>query len=89
MNKKQLRVYAKKFEGASDFARLVFGIIALLGFLKLMDFFTNTTMMTFALLFYAALIGFAYWWVQREWRALRVPPKKSVRRKPPAPKEAP
>ena len=88
MNKKQLRVYAKKVEGASDFARLVLGILAVLGFFKLMDLFTNTTAMGIALAIYAGLVGFGYWWARRQWRALLAPPPKPVRTKPPPTKDA-
>lgn len=87
MNKKQLRVYAKKFESASGIARIIFGIIALLGFLKLMDLFTNATLMYTALGIYAGLLGFGYWWVRREWLALLAPPPKPVRKKKPTPVE--
>ena len=89
MDKKQLRLYAKKVEGASDFVRLVFCLIAVLGFLKLMNFFTNATMMLFALLCYAALVGVVYWWVRREWRVLLAPLPRAVKRKPSVPKEVP
>lgn len=84
MNKKQLRVYAAKFEGASAVARLTFGIVALLGFLQLMNVFVSTTAMVIALSIYTVVLGFGYWWVRREWRALLAPLPKTVRKKIPA-----
>lgn len=87
MNKKQLRIYAVKFEGASDIVRIIAGVLALLGFLKLMDLFTNTTAMSIALLVYVCALGFGYWWCRREWRALLAPPPKPVRKKKPVPVE--
>ena len=88
MNKKQLRVYAEKFEGVSDFVRLVSGVIAVWGFLTLVSFFNNATALGIASAIYVGLLGFVYWWVRREWRALLAPLPKVVKRKPLPPKDA-
>ena len=89
MDKKQLRLYAKKFEGLADIARIVFGIAALLGLIKFMDWFSNTSVMMIACAMYVGILSVAYWWVRREWRALFAPPPKPVRKKPAPPKETP
>jgi hypothetical protein len=82
MNKTQLRAYAKKFENVSDIVRIIFGIVALLLFLKLMNIFTTTTAMATAFLIYGAIVVSGYWWVRREWRALLAPLPKKPKKKP-------
>lgn len=82
MNKKQLRLYAKKFEGASDLARMIFSILAVLGLWYFLNFFMSTQAMVIAGGMYACVMGFAYWWVRGQWRALLAPPPKPVKKKP-------
>lgn len=91
MNKKQLRVYAQKFEGASDLARMVFIILALFLFWILLDFFSGGTAMVVFGIVYVGIIGSLYWWVRSQWRALLAPPPKRKKpvKKPEPPQETP
>lgn len=85
MNKKQLRLYAAKFEGVGEIARLFFVLVAIMGLWKLMEFFSGLTSVLTASVIYIGLVALAYWLIRREWRALLAPLPKPVRRKIPAP----
>lgn len=91
MNKKQLRVYAKKVEGASELGRLIFIILALLIFWKLLEFISNGTAMVIFGMVYAGAFGGLYWWLRSQWRALLAPPpkRKTTVKKPAPPQENP
>lgn len=90
MNKKQLRLYAAKFEGAGEIARLFFVLVAIMGLWKLMDLFSGSARVLTASVIYIGLVALAYWSIRREWRALLAPLPKLVRRKKPAlPKDVP
>lgn len=90
MNKKQLRLYAAKFEGAGEIARIVFMLVAITGLWKLMNFFSGSTRVLMASVIYIGIVALAYWLIRREWRTLLAPLPKPVHRKTPAPaKDAP